>query len=985
MNFPESYELILEKDVEELSAHGAVLTHKKTGAHVFLLENEDTNKVYDIGFRTPPSDDCGIPHILEHSVLCGSEKYPVRDPFVELEKGSMNTFMNAMTYAEKTVYPIASVNDRDFENLMSVYTDAVFRPNILRNDKIFRQEGWHYEMAAPDQELRLSGVVYNEMRGAFSDPDSVLDRYIKRSLFPDTPYVYDSGGLPDAIPELDYKRLCAFHSRYYHPSNAYVYLYGKMDFYERLDWLDKEYLCHYEKIDPESLFPEQEPFTEVRDVTGTYGISEDEDDSLAIFSYAKAVGGLMDPHELLAFDVIAYALLNAPGAPLRKALQTAGIGTEIYGGYDSSFRVPVFSVTARDAKSAGFGRFIEIIEAELGKAAEGGIPEKTLLAGINSLEFLVREADFGRFPKGLAYGFQAFDTWIYDERSPMLHLTYNESFRFLKEMVGTPYYTGLIRDRILLNTHGVRICLTPERGMADREDRELSERLLALKNSLSPEALDWIVKDTEELRLWQEAPESEEALSSIPHLSLSDIRKDADPLKNELMDFSGVPGLLHRMNTSGISYVDLLFDLSGIPDEDYPLVSLMRSLLTQMDTEHYTYQDLNDEIGLYTGGIGSDMSIYRVRAGKPGIGAKFAVRGKAVTENTEELVRLFREVIFHTDFSDTVRLREIVSEIRTQYRDSMVSSGHSTAMKRMLSYASQEALLDEQVNGVDFYRYIEDLAEHFDERKDALVKALRGLSLRIFRKGQLLVSLTAEEDGCLALQETISGLLPEMPEEKLPAVPRTLVPARKNEGFMTSSMVQYVAMGGSFTEKGYAYSGAYRVLRTLLGYDYLWVNIRTKQNAYGCMSYFNRNGETAFVSYRDPLIRETLDVFRGIPAYLEALSLPEEEIERYIIGTLSESDAPTTPSVLGRRSLNAYLTGVTDDDIRKDREEVLSCTLEDIKALAVPLRAVLSDELYTVVGGTDMIRSCEELFGSTEPLSGEPEGAGPFSGEQDGE
>ena len=974
MNYPDNYQLLKEQEIPELSAYGVLLSHKKTGAHVFLLETDDENKVYDIAFRTPPEDDSGIPHILEHSVLCGSERYPLKDPFVELAKGSMNTFLNALTFPEKTMYPVASVNDKDFANLMSVYTDAVFCPNIRNTDLIFRQEGWHYELESAEDELKINGVVYNEMRGAFSDPDSVLERFTKRSLFPDTPYAYESGGLPDAIPTLTPQRLNDYHRRYYHPSNAYIYLYGKMDFYERLDWLDREYLSHYDRIDPKSAFPMQQPFSEIRDVRSFYGVSEGEDEDLAIFSYAKAVGGLMDPRELLAFDVLAYALLNAPGAPIRKALLHAGIGTDIYGGYDSSYSIPVFSVTARDAKKEDHSRFFQIIDEELTKAAEDGISEKTLLAGINSIEFSVREADYGRFPKGLAYGFQAYDTWIHDELSPMLHLTYNDSFRFLKEMAGTSYYSDLIRDRILNNQHGVRILLEPKTDLVKAQDDALSERLAALKASMSVEELEKLIQETEALRIRQETPDSEEALQTIPALQLSDLKRETEPLSNEELLIAGVPGVLHRIHTAGISYIDLLFDLKGIAAEEFSELSLMKILYTQMDTEHYTYQDLNDEISLYTGGIGCDISIVRKKEPDHSVHEVLAVRGKAVTDRTGELIRLIREIILHTDFSDTDRIHEIVSEVRTQLRDNMVSSGHATAMKRVLSYTSQEALEDEQISGVDFYRSLEELEAHFDEQKDALVKKLESLRDRIFRKPLMLVSITAEEDGLKALENALPGLLSEFSSEDVKPAARSLCLSKKNEGFMTSSGVQYVAMGGNFASHGYHYTGAYRVLRTLLAYDYLWSNLREKGGAYGCMSYFNRNGETAFMSYRDPNLRETLDVFRGIPAYLESLTLDPRDLVKYIIGTLSDADAPATPSVRGRRSLTAYLIGVSDSELQKERDEVLSCTSEDLKALAAPLRTVLQDNGFAVVGSTEMIRSCEDIFGTVRMLTGEYDG-----------
>ena len=561
-----AYEVLQTEDLSDLKSKGTLLKHKKSGARVLLMENDDENKVFTIGFRTPPSDSTGVPHIMEHSVLCGSKEFPVKDPFVELVKGSLNTFLNAMTYPDKTVYPVASCNDKDFQNLMHVYMDAVFYPNIYQNDKTFRQEGWSYKLDNPDGELTISGVVYNEMKGAFSSPEGVLDRVVLNSLFPDNTYSVESGGDPEVIPELTYERFLDFHRKYYHPSNSYIYLYGDMNMEEKLRWLDEKYLSDFENEPVDSEIHLQKPFTEMKEVVQEYSIaSEESEEDNTYLSYNKVIGTTLDEKLYLAFEILDYALLSAPGAPLKKALLDAGVGKDISGSYDNGVYQPIFSVISKNANVEQKEEFVRVIEDTLKDIVKNGINKKALRAGINYHEFRFREADFGNYPRGLMYGLQLFDSWLYDETKPFIHMQAIPTFEFLKEQVETGYFEELIQKYLLDNTHGSIVIIKPERGRTARMDKELADKLQAYKDSLSKEEIDALVKATKELEEYQEEESAPEDLAKIPVLGREDISREIAPIYNKELETSGVKLVHHEVETNGIGYTALLFDLSGIP------------------------------------------------------------------------------------------------------------------------------------------------------------------------------------------------------------------------------------------------------------------------------------------------------------------------------------------------------------------------------------------------------------------------------------
>ena len=961
-----AYEVIQKADLSDLQSEGILLKHRKSGARILLMKNDDENKVFAIGFRTPPSDSTGVPHIMEHSVLCGSRDFPVKDPFVELVKGSLNTFLNAMTYPDKTVYPIASCNDKDFQNLMHVYMDAVFYPNIYEHDEIFRQEGWSYKLDEPDGELTISGVVYNEMKGAFSSPEGVLDRVILNSLFPDTSYANESGGDPEVIPELTYEQFLDFHRKYYHPSNSYIYLYGNMDMEEKLRWLDENYLSDFDATEVDSEIKYQEPFSEMREVVQEYSITSDESEADNTYlSYNKVIGTSLDEKLYLAFQILDYALLSAPGAPLKKALVDAGIGKDIMGSYDNGIYQPIFSVIAKNANMEQKEDFVRVIEDTLRNIAENGMDKKALRAGINYYEFRFREADFGNYPRGLMYGLQLFDSWLYDEEKPFIHMQAISTFEFLKNQVDTGYFEELIRKYLLDNTHGAVVIIRPERGRTARMDKELAEKLQAYKESLSAEEVEKLVNATRELEQYQEEESSPEDLAKIPVLKREDISRDIAPIFNEEMEMDGVKVVHHNVETNGIGYVTLMFDLSGIREELLPYVGILQSVLGIIDTNNYEYGELFNEINVNTGGIGTSLELYTdvTKVKEKEFRATFEMKGKALYPKMNVMFKMMREILMESRLDDEKRLKEILAMLKSRLQMSFLSSGHTTAALRALSYTSPMAKFKDDTDGIGFYETVRMIEEDFDSHKAELIHNLKEISQRIFRADNMMVSCTATKEGLAAVQEAFPAVRGSLHSgEKLPEEPCILHCTKRNEGFKTSSKVQYVARVGNFIDGGAKYSGALQILKVILGYDYLWQNIRVKGGAYGCMSNFNRIGEAYLISYRDPNLKRTMEVYEGVVDYLKNFNVSDRDMNKFIIGTMSNLDRPMNPAAKGARSMNLYMNHVSEEMIRTERGQILDARQEDIRNLAGVLQAMLDQHLICVIGSEDKIEEQKDMF-----------------------
>ena len=961
-----AYEVLQTEDLSDLKSKGTLLKHKKSGARVLLMENDDENKVFTIGFRTPPSDSTGVPHIMEHSVLCGSKEFPVKDPFVELVKGSLNTFLNAMTYPDKTVYPVASCNDKDFQNLMHVYMDAVFYPNIYQNDKTFRQEGWSYNLDDPDGELTISGVVYNEMKGAFSSPEGVLDRVVLNSLFPDNAYSVESGGDPEVIPELTYEQFLDFHRKYYHPSNSYIYLYGDMNMEEKLRWLDEKYLSDFENEPVDSEIHLQKPFTEMKEVVQEYSIaSEESEEDNTYLSYNKVIGTTLDEKLYLAFEILDYALLSAPGAPLKKALLDAGVGKDISGSYDNGVYQPIFSVISKNANVEQKEEFVRVIEDTLKDIVKNGINKKALRAGINYHEFRFREADFGNYPRGLMYGLQLFDSWLYDETKPFIHMQAIPTFEFLKEQVETGYFEELIQKYLLDNTHGSIVIIKPERGRTARMDKELADKLQAYKDSLSKEEIDALVKATKELEEYQEEESAPEDLAKIPVLGREDISREIAPIYNKELETSGVKLVHHEVETNGIGYTALLFDLSGIPEEKLPYISILQSVLGIINTKNYEYSELFNEINVHTGGIGTSLELYTdvTKVKEKEFRATFEIKGKALYPKMNVLFSMMREILMESDLGDEKRLKEILAMLKSRLQMSFLSSGHTTAALRSLSYTSPMAKFKDDTDGIGYYEVVKELEENFEEKKAELIENLRQIAQQIFRKDNLIISYTSSADGLAPMEEAFAKIADTLhTEEKEAEIPCEIHCVKRNEGFKTSSKVQYVARTGNFIDRGVEYTGALQILKVILSYDYLWQNVRVKGGAYGCMSSFNRIGEGYLVSYRDPNLEKTMEIYEGVVDYLKNFNVDDRDMNKFIIGTISNIDRPMNPAAKGSRSMNLYMNHVSAEMIREERDQILDAQQSDIRALADVLQALLDAHELCVIGSEEKIEEQKEMF-----------------------
>ena len=963
-----NYEVIEKREIADINSMAILCRHKKTGARVALVSNDDDNKVFYIGFRTTPKDSTGVAHILEHSVLCGSKEFPIKDPFIELAKGSLNTFLNAVTYPDHTVYPVASCNDKDFQNLMHVYLDAVFYPNIYRNEAIFRQEGWHYELDE-NGELSYNGVVYNEMKGAFSSPDSVLFREITTALYPHTTYGCESGGDPKVIPELTYEQFLDFHRTYYHPSNSYIYLYGNMDMAEKLNFIDEHYLSAYDalKVDSEvSTEPAFDaPVRRVREFPISEGENVDENTYLA---WNLSVGDTLDRELYVAFQILDYVLCTVPGAPLKKALIDKGIGKDVYSMYDNDLKQPCFSVVAKGTSADREEEFKDTIREVLEGIVRDGFDRKALLAAINHFEFKYREADFGSCPKGLMYGLNALSSWMYDDARPFIHIEANDTYAKLRQRVEEGYFEALVKKYLLDNTHAAMVILQPKEGLAKAEEDALRAALAEKKAQMSQEELTEIRNTMEALDAFRENEDTPEDLARIPLLNREDMKREAAPLYNEERTLAGTPALYHNVFTNGIGYLRLMFRVKDVPAEYFPYIGILQNVFCHVDTAHYTYAELSNEINLAAGEISVACNNYVNVQDPEQDMATMEISTKALYDNLDRAMELMEELILTSHVQDTKRLKEILAENNSRLQEYMLAAGHSVAISRALSYGDARYALNEELAGISQYRLTSALEKEYEDKKELLAQRLETLCRMIFRPENLLIDFTGDEKAFESLEPAVAKLKEklytcEVKKEKY--VPEV---SKKNEGFMTPGQVQYVCRAGNFMKKGLPYRGALKVLNVMMGYEYLWTNIRVKGGAYGCMCGFGRTGDCYFVSYRDPNLGQTIEVYENAADFIENYDAGERTMTQYIIGTFSQLDMPLTAAGKGRRSREAYFRGITLDMIQKERNEVMDATPEDIRSLGAYLRAFMEDDCLCVVGNEQKIKAEADRFMKIENL-----------------
>lgn len=956
------FKLLNEKDIPELKSKGKTFIHEKSGAKLIYLENDDDNKVFSIAFRTPPKDSTGVAHILEHSVLCGSRKFPVKEPFVELIKGSLNTFLNAFTFPDKTMYPVASRNNKDFNNLMDVYLDAVFYPNIYKYPEIMMQEGWHYELDNAQGELTYKGVVYNEMKGAFASPESILFRKIQQSLFPNTSYGVESGGDPDVIPELTQQGFLDFHKRYYHPSNSFIILYGKMDILEKLKFIDDNYLKDFNKMKVDSKIPFEKAFTKQNRMEVSYPISSSEKEIDKTFLSLNYVIGEENNSELeLAFDILEYILLETPSSPLKKALIKENLGKDVFGSYESDVLQPFFSIVVKNSNESEEERFKKVVKATLSNLIKNGIDKKLIESAINVKEFELREADFNSFPKGLVYSMKCLGSWLYDEE-PFIKLQYEEYLKNIKQSLKNNYFEKIIEKYILNNNHSSVVVVKPEKGLAEKKTQQLKEKLEKYKNTLSQKQIEELINQTKNLKIRQSERDTAEQLEKIPLLSIEDIDKNTEKLPLIENRKDDIKILEHDIFTNKIIYNSLYFKSSTIEEKLIPYIALLSGILGKVSTNKYNYEDLSNEINIATGGIRYNAEVFSESTKDEVFYPYFTIKMKYLDDKVEKSLELVSEIIKNSKFDDEERLKEIIEEIKSRLEMIMFDKGHIVVASRATSYCSQVGRYNEYLTGISFYKFISDIILNFHDNFETLKENLYKVSNSIFNKNNIMVSITAEKAHIKKVEDSINLVYKDLNCDKLTENNYEFQLKPYNEGLMTSSKVQYVAKASNFSKFGIDYSGSMQVLRAIVNYDYLWNKVRVQGGAYGCFSGFKRNGNVFITSYRDPNLNTTLDVYNHIYEYLQNFKANNREMTKYIIGTISDFDMPLSAQMKGERADEYYIRHITFEDLQKERNEVLETSENTIKDFAPLMENFMKESNICVLGNEDKIKENEKLF-----------------------
>jgi len=960
------FQLLHKIFVKEADSTAYTFEHVKSGARVFILQNEDDNKVFSISFRTPPTDDTGVAHIVEHSTLCGSRKYPLKEPFVELVKGSLNTFLNAMTYPDKTMYPVASRNDKDFQNLMDVYLDAVFYPSMCQNPQVLMQEGWHYEIDKPEEPLRYSGVVYNEMKGALSAPDDLLESRIMHSLYPDTTYGHESGGDPEAIPDLTQEKFVAFHSRYYHPSNSYIYLYGDIDIEEKLAYLDEEYLSHFDRIPVPSRIDREPAFAAFRRIDTTYPVSEEDGTAEKTFLALNwSVGESLDPKTMMGLEILEHALLRTQAAPLRKVLIDAKLGKDVDSLFEDDMLQPFFSIVVNNAEAERAEKFRALTLEAMQKLVHDGIDKELLEASINLLEFRLRESDFGSAPKGLIYGIRIMKSWLYDGQ-PETYLYYEDLLREMKAGLANGYFEQLLETYFLKNSHQTLLVMAPDTKLAARREAEQEKILAEKKAAMSAEEINQVIAATRALKDRQQSPETEEALKSIPVLKLSDIRRQTDRLPLAVRAAEGAEVLFSDIETNGIAYLNFYFDASAVPQQEIPYLYLLAGFLGMVDTEEHTYAELANLRNLHTGGITADVIAYTKKDQPDSLMPRLRVRAKALVEKLPKLMEILAETLTRSKFVDGKRVKEILEQGQAGIELDLQRSANQIIIARIASYLSAAGCYSEE-GGLKMYPFLKELQQDFDAGLKKIQQAFADIIPRVFNRRNLTVSVTMKEADYGCFTKAFGTLWQSLSANAYEPQAYHWDIETRNEGLTSSSRVQYVGKGANFLRLGYRYTGSMAVLETLLRYDYFWTKIRVQGGAYGAFTGFNRNGFMYFGSYRDPNLRETLEVFDGTADYVRHFTASEREMNKFIIGTMSGIDAPLTPMMKGDMAATCYLRGITQEDRQRRRDEVLGARQEDIRALAPLIDSCMKENVYCVFGNEEKIREEQDLFGTVKP------------------
>jgi Zn-dependent M16 (insulinase) family peptidase len=950
-----SFTFIKEQHIPEINATVKLFDHDKSGARLLSVTNSDENKVFGITFRTPPTTSNGIAHIMEHSVLCGSRKYPVKEPFIELAKGSLNTFLNAFTYPDKTCYPVASQNLQDFYNLIDVYLDAVFYPLIPKHT--LQQEGWHFEIESPDDPLTFKGVVFNEMKGDYSSPDRLVESKSRNSLFPNHTYGLDSGGDPAVIPDLTYTEFKSFHEDYYHPSNAYIWFYGDDPEDRRLEILDS-WLNEFEKKEVPSQIPLHDTFEKPIQKT----ISYDSGDSKEAKSYITVnwMLGEYNTQTGLSLDILAHILLATPASPLKKALLDSGLGEDVVGGYEDHLRQTTFQAGMKGVDREDLDKVEKLILETLTNLSQNGIDPDTVGASLNTIEFRLREQNTGRFPRGFFMMLNALTSWLYDS-NPIEVLAFEAPLNAIKDEVNQGgYFENLIQVFLLDNPHRSIVHLVPDPEEGARTAAVEQERLSAAKAGMSRQEIDETIDAAKQLKAMQDKPDSPEALANIPSLSLDDIDSKNQFIPIEIHSLGSTPVLFHDLPTNGIAYLDLGFNLHGLPADLLPYVGLFGQMFLQMGTKTQDYVQLTQRIGRKTGGIHAATLTSTIRESSDSA-LWFFLRGKSVSSQTGELLNILKDVLLTTRLDDRERFKQIVLEEKARAESGLIPGGHLVINSRLRAHFSEADWVSEKISGLEKLFFLRALAGDVQNDWDSVLAKLDRVRQLLVNRTSMIANVTLDADSYTSFSPQLASFLDTLPSLNVDPAKLERVISTRFEGLTIPAQINYVGKGANLYQLGYELHGSINVINNYLGTTWLWEKVRVQGGAYGGFSLFDINSGTfTFLSYRDPNLLATIDNYDKTVDFLIDLDLSREELKKSIIGTIGNMDTYQLPDAKGWTSMTRYLINYTDEERQRIRDEVLSTTVNDFKGFARVLAELNKAGEVVVLGSADAIEKANQ-------------------------
>ena len=943
--------------ISDINSTAYLFSHGQSGARLLYLKNSDNNKVFNVAFKTPPSDDCGTPHILEHSVLCGSRKYEAKDPFNELAKGSLNTFLNAMTYADKTMYPVASCNEKDFHNLMDVYLDAVFFPKIYEKKEIFQQEGWRYLLK--EDNLDITGVVYNEMKGALADPESQLSGVISRAIFGETTYGFESGGDPKAIPELTYEAFLHFHRTYYHPSNAYFYLYGDLEPMACLQHIHEDYLSHFTASDNLPVIRETDFAKKGEVIRDTYAVSEENEESATYLAYALKVGKCTDPKRIMALQILSYVLLESNASPLKNALLEAGICEETEGWFDSSTYEMVFSIIAKNADPEKMDTFTEIIDQECKRLLSEGLPKDLLQSALRKYDFLLREEDYGSTPKGLIYCTRLMKRWLHGEH-PCDGLRMIETMETLKKGSTEGYFEALLESVFIKNEDKCYIVFHPEKGKKIKELETFQHKMETPYTKMTDADFDQIRIDVEKLDLFQKQIDSPEVLAQIPLLEIDEIDEMPKITKYNNVGFSNGNPLLHvPLESNGIVYLKLFFDASAIPQELIPYTGLLAELLGKLDTEKYSYQQLPTVKNQIFGGLSFHNTTFNKNAKE--YRTFLSVKMKFLKEELEDVFAALEEILLHTNFDMIENMKKIVKSAKIKGEYELQNNAHYYAIFHSGSNLFPALQIEEQTSGILYYRFLCEIDKQLENDAIPVIQKLKEVAEIIFRKQNMEAAVGCTQEDFDSIKTKLESF--RMPEKEIPSVDYDFKLSPQKAAFTNTSEIVYNITSFDFYQNGIPYHGKYQVLRTIINLEYLWNKIRVQGGAYGCGCKFTQSGFAYFYSYRDPNLKETYDIYQTLVDDIVDFKADKREMTKYILGTINEMDQPKTNMDKLNAAIGKFYKGISDESLITQRLEILHTTDADIRQCQDLLRMIDCKNICTI-GNEQKIRANDTLFDS---------------------